>query len=375
MGHHVTVKGIWQVLKNSFKGFGEDKIPKLSASLAYYTVFSLGPLLIMIIYLCSIFFGREAIEGTIYTQIDGFVGREAADQIQGIIKNVALEGKGGFAAIIGIITLLIGATTVFAEIQDSINSIWGLKAKPKLGVMKLLKDRLLSFGIIGSLGFLLLVSLGVTAIVDALGNRLKDAFPDIAVVVFYIINLLLTLVITTGLFGVIFKVLPDAKIKWKDVFGGALATSVLFIIGKLLISLYISKSEIGTAYGAAGSLVILIVWIYYSAIILYFGAEFTKAYALKYGAEIHPSKFAITVKNVEVEGGKQSVQQVEKNKDGALPVHPSQKNSAAKTQYLPTPKLQFESERPPLGMFSLFQALATAAIVTISEFGKKDKQN
>jgi membrane protein len=375
MGHHVTVKGIWQVLKNSFKGFGEDKIPKLSASLAYYTVFSLGPLLIMIIYLCSIFFGREAIEGTIYTQIDGFVGREAADQIQGIIKNVALEGKGGFAAIIGIITLLIGATTVFAEIQDSINSIWGLKAKPKLGVMKLLKDRLLSFGIIGSLGFLLLVSLGVTAIVDALGNRLKDAFPDIAVVVFYIINLLLTLVITTGLFGVIFKVLPDAKIKWKDVFGGALATSVLFMIGKLLISLYISKSEIGTAYGAAGSLVILIVWIYYSAIILYFGAEFTKAYALKYGAEIHPSKFAITVKIVEVEGGKQSVQQVEKNKDGALPVHPSKKNSAAKTQYLPKPKLQFESERPPLGMFSLFQALATAAIVTISEFGKKDKQN
>ncbi|MDQ3682448.1 MAG: YihY/virulence factor BrkB family protein, partial [Bacteroidota bacterium] len=160
MGHHVTPKGIWQVLKASFKGFGEDKVPKLSASLAYYTVFSLGPLLIMIIYLCSIFFGREAIEGTIYHQIDGFVGREAADQIQGIIKNVALEGKGGLAFIIGIITLLIGATTVFAEIQDSINSIWGLKAKPKLGVMKLLKDRLLSFGVIGSLGFLLLVSLG-----------------------------------------------------------------------------------------------------------------------------------------------------------------------------------------------------------------------
>jgi len=320
MGHHVTPKGIWEVLKASFKGFAEDKVPKLSASLAYYTVFSLGPLLIMLIYLCSIFFGREAIEGTIYNQIDGFVGREAADQIQGIIKNVALEGKGGFAAIIGIITLLIGATTVFAEIQDSINSIWGVKAKPKLGIMKLLKDRLLSFGIIGSLGFLLLVSLGVSAIVDALGNKLKDSFPNVAVVFFYIINLLLTLVITTGLFGVIFKVLPDAKIKWKDVFGGALATSVLFMIGKLLISLYISKSEVGTAYGAAGSLVILIVWIYYSAIILYFGAEFTKAYALKYGAEIHPSKYAITVKNVEVEGGKKSVQQMD-NIENNLPAN------------------------------------------------------
>ncbi len=375
MGHHVTVKGIWQVLKNSFKGFGEDKIPKLSASLAYYTVFSLGPLLIMIIYLCSIFFGREAIEGTIYTQIDGFVGREAADQIQGIIKNVALEGKGGFAAIIGIITLLIGATTVFAEIQDSINSIWGLKAKPKLGVMKLLKDRLLSFGIIGSLGFLLLVSLGVSAIVDALGNSLKNAFPDIAVVIFYIINLLLTLAITTGLFGVIFKVLPDAKIKWKDVFGGALATSVLFMIGKLLISLYISKSDIGTAYGAAGSLVILIVWIYYSSIILYFGAEFTKAYAIKYGSEIRPSEFAITTKTIEVEGGKQSVQQMENNDQHNLTQIQTRRgvNKVSKKQYLPKPQAQYEYEKPPLGMFDLIQALAVAAVMKISDFGKEDK--
>jgi membrane protein len=376
MGHHVTPKGIWQVLKDSFKGFGEDKVPKLSASLAYYTVFSLGPLLIMLIYLCSIFFGRDAIEGTIYTQIDGFVGREAADQIQGIIKNVALEGKGGLAFIIGIITLLIGATTVFAEIQDSINSIWGLKAKPKLGIMKLLKDRLLSFGIIGSLGFLLLVSLGVTAIVDALGNRLKDAFPDVAVVVFYIINLLLTLIITTGLFGVIFKVLPDAKIKWKDVLGGALATSVLFMIGKLLISLYISKSDVGNAYGAAGSLVILIVWIYYSAIILYFGAEFTKAYALKYGAEIHPSKFAITVKKVEVEGGNKSVQQMD-NVDGKnLPgsQHSPHLNKNAKKQVLPKLQKQYDFEHPPLGMFDLMQALAVVAIMKISDLGKEGKQ-
>ncbi len=376
MGHHVTVKGIWEVLKASFKGFGEDKIPKLSASLAYYTVFSLGPLLIMLIYLCSIFLGREAIEGSIYHQIDGFVGREAAEQIQSIIKNVSLEGKGGLALIIGIITLLIGATTVFAEIQDSINSIWGLKAKPKLGILKLLKDRLLSFGIIGSLGFLLLVSLGVSAVVDAIGNKLKDTFPDVTVVIFYIINLLLTLVITTGLFAVIFKVLPDAKIKWKDVLGGALATSILFMIGKLLISLYISKSDVGTAYGAAGSLVILIVWIYYSAIILYFGAEFTKAYALKYGAEIHPSKFAITVKNVEVEGGNESVQQMDNVDENSMPAkqHGSRSNKNAKKQFLPKPQKQYDFEHPSLGMFDLMQALAVAAIMKISDLGKEDKQ-
>jgi len=264
---------------------------------------------------------------------------------------------------------------VFAEIQDSINSIWGLKAKPKLGIMKLLKDKLLSFGIIGSLGFLLLVSLGISAIVDAVGNKLKDSFPDVTVVVFYIINLLLTLIITTGLFAVIFKVLPDAKIKWKDVLGGALATSVLFMIGKLLISLYISKSEVGNAYGAAGSLVILIVWIYYSAIILYFGAEFTKAYALKYGAEIHPSKYAITIKSVEVEGGNRSVQQMdnvdEKNMSSGYKA--PHLNKDGKKQYLPKPQIQYESKRPALGMFDLLQALAVAAIMKLSDFGKDDK--
>ena len=376
MGHHVTPKGILEVLKNAFKGFVEDKVPKLSGSLAYYTVFSLGPLLIMIIYLCSIFMGRDAIEGTIYKQINGFVGQEAAVQIQDIIKNVALEGKSGFAAIIGIITLLIGATTVFGDIQDSINSIWGLKAKPKSGILKLLKDRLLSFGIIGSLGFLLIVSLGVSAVVDALGERLKDTFPDVTVVVFYIINLLLTLAITTGLFAVIFKVLPDAKIKWKDVLGGAIATSVLFMIGKLLISLYISKSEVGSAYGAAGSLIILIVWIYYSAIILYFGAEFTKAYALKYGSEIHPSAHAVTVKSVEVEGGNKSIQQMDKVDENNLPANVGVRkpNRAAKKQFMPKPELQFESEQPPLGMFKLIEALGVAAIMKIAEFGKDDKK-
>ncbi|MEJ7912783.1 MAG: YihY/virulence factor BrkB family protein [Chitinophagaceae bacterium] len=375
MGHHVTPKGIWEVLKSSFKGFAEDKVPKLSASLAYYTSFSLAPLLIMIIYLCSIFLGREAIEGTIYTQINGFVGKEAAEQIQGIIKSATLEGKGGFAAIIGIITLLIGATTVFAEIQDSINSIWGLKAKPKLGIKKLLKDRFLSFGIIGSLGFLLLVSLGVSAIVDGLGERLKDNFPDVTVVVFYVINLLLTLFITTGLFGVIFKVLPDAKIKWKDVFGGALATSVLFMIGKLLISLYISKSDVGGAFGAAGSLVILIVWIYYSAIILYFGAEFTKAYAVKYGSAIHPSHYAITIKKVEVEGGNRSVQQMDNVDVNNLPKkeYGPYFNHKAHNKHIPKPQMQFEKEQPPLGMLNLIQALGVAAIAKIADLGKNEK--
>jgi membrane protein len=309
---NVTFKGIWQVLKDSFKGFGEHKVTKLSASLAYYTVFSLGPLLIVIIAVSGLILGREAAENTIYHQMNNFVGESAALQIQEIVKNASIGNKGTIAAIIGIITLLIGATTVFAEIQDSINTIWGLKPKPKLGMWVMIKNRLLSFGVIGSLGFLLLVSLAVTTIVDAIGGKLKDQFPDIGVVVIYIVNIILTLSIVSVLFAVIFKVLPDAKIKWKDVFPGAIATGLLFIIGKFLISFYIGASDIGSTYGTAGSLIVLIVWIYYSSMILYFGAEFTKAYAIKYGAEIHPNHYAVVTKTVEVEEGQKSVQQVEK---------------------------------------------------------------
>jgi membrane protein len=287
-----TISLVGRSLKEAFGGFSEHKITKLSASLSYYTVFSLGPLLILIISLCSIFLGREAIEGTIFNQLQSFIGKDAAAQIQEIIKNASINGKGGIAAVIGVITLLIGATTVFGEMQDSMNGIWGLKPRPKSGWLKLVKDRILSFGLIATLGFLLLVSLGVTAIMEALSNRLKAALPDVTVVLFYILNLLLTLVVITILFSVIFKVLPDAKIRWKDILPGAIATAILFMIGKFGISFYISKSNVGTTFGAAGSLVILLVWVYYSSIILYFGAEFTRVFALKRGARIVPSEYA-----------------------------------------------------------------------------------
>lgn len=306
-----SFKGFWEILKNSFSGFGQDNVTKLSGSLAYYTVFSMGPLLVVIISLCGIFLGREAAEGSIFTQLSGFVGHDTALQLQEMIKNASVSGKGHIAAVIGIITLLIGATTVFGDIQDSINKIWGLKPKPKKSWLKMLQNRFLSFSVIISLGFLLLVSLGISAIIEALSNRLKAAYPDITVVVFYIINLVLTLIITTLIFAVIFKVLPDAKIKWRDVFAGAVATAILFMLGKFGISFYIGTSKVGSTYGAAGSLVILLLWVYYSAIILYFGAEFTKAYAMKYGSEIHPSPYAVTTKQVEVEMGGQSVQSKE----------------------------------------------------------------
>jgi membrane protein len=257
------------------------------------------------------FLGREAVEGKIYAALTGFVGSDTAAQLQEIIAKASLAGKSKIAAIIGTITLIIGATTVFAEIQDSINQIWGLKPKPKRGWLKMIQNRFLSFSVIVSLGFLLLVSLGVTSIIDGFSERLRAFFPDVTVVIFYIVNIAITLIVITSIFAVIFKVLPDAQIKWKDVFAGAIATALLFMLGKFAISFYISKSEVGSTYGTAGSLVVLLLWVYYSSIILYFGAEFTKAYALEYGSEIHPNHYAVTTKTVEVETGGESIQSKE----------------------------------------------------------------
>ena len=277
-------------------------MPKLSASLAYYTVFSLAPMFIIIIFVAGLVLGQEAAQGQIQTQLAGFIGSSEATQIQEMIKNASINDKGGIPLIIGIVVLLIGATTVFGEIQDSINDIWGLKANPKAGFVKLLLTRLLSFGMIATLGFLLLVSLAATAIVESIGGRLQSYFPDAMVVLFYIINLVLNLAVVTTLFAIIFKVLPDAKITWKAVWPGAITTAILFMIGKFLISVYISKSEIGSTYGAAGSLAILLVWIYYSAMILYFGAEFTKEWALQHHTEIRPNQYAVWEKKVTVGG-------------------------------------------------------------------------
>lgn len=302
-------KKIWKVLKDSFSGFSDDKVTKLSASLAYYTVFSMGPLLILIISLCGIFLGREAMEGQVYDQLAGFMGKDTASQLQGIIKNAAISGKGPIALIIGGVTLLIGATTVFGEIQDSINTIWGLKPKPKRGWLKMLQNRFLSFSVIISLGFILLVSLAITSLIDGLNDVLARRFSDVSVILFYVINQVITLAVISFIFGVIFKVLPDAKIKWKDVLLGSIVTGILFMIGKFGISIYISKSNVGSTFGAAGSLVIVLLWTYYSSLILYFGAEFTKAYAVNYGSPIHPNHYAVTTRQVEVETGDASIQE------------------------------------------------------------------
>ncbi len=269
-------------------------------------------MMLVIIFFSNLFWGREAIEGTIYSQISGVVGNTAALQIQEIIKNASISGN-NFAAVIGFVTLLIAATTVFTEMQDSLNMIWNLRVKEGSGWLQMLKNRLLPFSIVAGLGFLLLGSLIINALLEGFMSKLQEMFPDAAIVVVYIVNLLLTLLVVAFLFAIIFKVLPDAVIQWKDVAAGALFTAVLFMIGKFCITFYINNSNMGSTYGSAGSLVILMLWIYYSSTILYFGAEFTKAYAVKYGAEIKPDEYAVTIQVVQVESSESSVQQNEKN--------------------------------------------------------------
>ncbi len=273
----------------------EDNAIKLSASLSYYTIFALPPLMIIIITLCGFFFGRDAVTGELYGQINGLVGNDAAIQIQQAIKNVELSESNMFATIFGIVMLLIGASGVFAEIQSSINFIWGLRAKPNKGIKKFIFNRLMSFSMIASVGFLLLVSLIVNTLMDVLSDRLRTYFPEGTVYLFYILNSLIVFAIIALLFAIIFKALPDGNIRWKDSFIGASCTAILFMIGKFAIGLYLGNSDVASVYGAAGSIILILVWVYYSAIILYFGAEFTKVYAKAFGGNISPNDYSVEI--------------------------------------------------------------------------------
>ena len=294
-----TLKDGWTILKAAGNGFSNDMALKYSASLAYYTVFSLAPLLLLLISLAGLFLGKEAIEGSVFKELHGLVGNDAAKQIQDMIKNLEMSGKSTLSVIIGAVTLIIGATSVFGEIQESINIIWQVKPKPKVGWIKLIKDRLLSGSMIVTLGFLLMVSLIVNGLLLALSDRLKAYLPDITVLLFEIINVAISFTVIAVLFGIIFKVLPDAKIRWRDVRSGAIFTAVLFMIGRLVIGLYISSSGTSSTYGAAGSLIVILLWVYYTAAILYFGAEFTRAYADFNGISIEPAEFAVHVEQTE----------------------------------------------------------------------------
>jgi membrane protein len=323
------IKKYFSVLKGGFKAFNEDNAVKLSAALSYYTIFSIGPLLMIVMFITGKVYGQAAVQGKLYGQIRGLLGSEAALQVQEIIQNIQKNQSGTLGAIIGVIVLIIGATGIFTEIQDSINYIWSLKAKPKRGLLKLLTNRLLSFSLVISLGFLFLVSLLLNAMLDLLNERLTRLFPDTMFYVFYIINLVVVLGVITLLFAVIFKVLPDGKIKWKDAFVGAFFTAILFIIGKTLIGLYLGQSSMGATYGGAAAVIIILTWVYYTSIILYFGAEFTKVHALEYGSGIIPNDTAVFIIKQEAKEIQLKHKHPEANKPSEIAKEENQKKNNA----------------------------------------------
>jgi membrane protein len=291
----------WQIIVATFMGFINDNGLKLSASLAYYTVFSIAPLLILVISIAGLFFKHDAASNAIYPQIVHYVGPQAATEIQDILKNLAFSGKSSTALIVSIITLLIGASSTFVEIQDSLNIIWRVKAKPKKGWLKWVQNRFLSFSLIVSLAFLLLASLVVNLVLTSVSGHLLHFLPIITGFLFKAINLGITFIVIAVLFGIIFKFLPDVKIRWKDVRAGAFFTAAFFMIGQYGINVYIEYTAKSSAYGAAGSILVILIWIYYTSAILYIGAEFTQVYAEAIGSKIEPAEYAVFVQQTEVE--------------------------------------------------------------------------
>ncbi len=280
-------KALLDLLKQTVSEFGEDKAPQLAAALSYYTIFSIAPLLVIVIAIAGLAFGQDAAQNKIVDQITGVVGSDAANLIQTMIQNVNKPGAGTIATIIGGVTLLAGAAGVYGQLKNSLNTIWNIEPKPGpggiKGVISGLLSQVLSFGMVLGTGFLLLVSLVLSAALAALGSWLGERLP-IPSGVWELINAAVSFGVITLLFAAIYKFLPDVTIKWRDVLLGAAVTSLLFALGKFLIGLYLGKTVSASAYGAAGALVVLLLWIYYSAQILFFGAEFTQVYARTHGS-------------------------------------------------------------------------------------------
>ncbi len=282
----------WDLIKETADEWSQDRAPRLGAALAYYTVFSIVPLLVIIIAVIGLVFGQEAAESYILGQIAALIGPQTAATIKDMLERAQQPSTGVMATVVAVVTLLVGASAVFGQLQDALNTIWEVEPKPGRGLLGLLRDRFISLLAVLGTGFLLLVSLVLSAALAAVG-RWFEAWLPVPEVVLHALNFALSFAVITMLFAMMFKMLPDARIAWGDVWIGAAMTALLFTIGKFLIGLYLGKSNIASAYGAAGSLVVILVWVYYSAQIFLFGAEFTAVYANRLGSRIAPAEGAV----------------------------------------------------------------------------------
>jgi len=290
---NLRFKNIYPVLKTAYKRWMSKDPFRESAVIAYYAIFSLPGLLVVILTLAGYFFGREAVNNQLSAQFTSTMGADTAEQIQKIIVEASGTKKTVWATIIGIITIIVGATGVFAQFQKSLNTIWEVKADPsKSGIWSLVKVRFFSFGLIVSIAFLMIVSLVFSAILSALGNWISGHFSDSLLIVLQIVNFALSLLILAVLFALMYKFLPDAKIKWQHVWIGAFVTALLFDIGKFALGLYFGKANPGTGYGAAGSIILIMLWVSYTSMIVFYGAEFTRAYADRFTGKVVPNEIA-----------------------------------------------------------------------------------
>ena len=286
------MKATWNLLTQTASEWSDDKASMLAAALAYYTIFALAPLLVLIISIASLVFSGAEAQQTLLEQVRQTVGPDAAGIVQTMISNQGGQSSGIIATIIGFATLAVGATGVFAQLQSALNQIWEVEPKPDTGILYMVKIRATALGLVLVIGFLLLVSLVLSSLLNAFGGFLSSNLPGGAYL-WQILNFVLSLAVIALLFALIFKYLPDVKVAWGDVWVGAFVTALLFGLGRFAISFYISSSSTASTYGAAGSLIILLLWIYYSAQILLFGAEFTQVYGRRFGSGIEPDEHAM----------------------------------------------------------------------------------
>ena len=296
----------WFVLaRETFVEFFDDRVPMLGAAVAYYTLFSLAPLLVVALAIAGFFFGPEASSGQLASTLGGLLGAQGAEAVQGMVARAYQPGAGVLAALLGIVALLFGAGGVFGQLQVAMDTIWDVKRRKGRGVKGFVKDRFFSFAMVLGVGFLLLVSLVVTALLSLMGDALSATLPG-GEALWQVLNFLISLAILSLLFALLFKVVPDVEVAWRDVLVGGFLTALLFTAGKLLIGLYLGRGTVGSVYGAAGSLVIVLVWVYYSAQIFFLGAEFTQVYANRYGSGSRPDEDAVALEPENPPGGGQA---------------------------------------------------------------------
>jgi len=290
-----------RILKKTFSNFYEDDSMSDASAIAFYTIFSMPAILIISLSIGSAFYEKEVVQHELINQVGRLIGQDSAKEIEQMLSNATLDSTSNFAKIIGIATLIFSATTVFISLQASLNKIWGIKPKPRRGIITFILNRLLSLAMVASMGFVLLVSLVIDAALVLFQGMLSEILEGVTLYFLNALNIVITLAFITIIFGLMFKILPDAKIKWKHVWVGAVVTTALFTIGKFLIGFYLGNSSFNSAYGAAGSLVIILLWIYYSTIIFLFGAELTSVYTEESGSKIKPYETAVKVQVVELE--------------------------------------------------------------------------